>query len=273
MDDYNANIIYKCLSNELGYIYGLHAIKRELKRNNYIKMCESCNRKHLTEFYTDEYECTYLYEKVCHECSHPNEKQEHIKFDHYTILTNKRAKISCLPNEIISLIFNNLSEYEVMNFCIAMHACNREIFIIILFWSQLYCASCLHVKKKYFNCYSCEMMACLDCTQQCACCDNRIRLHKKEDLHIDSKYYLGDYKTKYGYLYKYKQNICLHFPDSCTSSWIHLYGKPSQISKKEYHNGVICITCNKFICYNCIRSIENGDCWNYNYYCINCCKQ
>lgn len=246
MDEYNAKIIYKCFSNELDYIYGLHAIKSELKLRNKVKKCESCKRKYLKKCWK------YARDKDnwCDVCNDPNKLQQHMNFDYYKLLTYENY-FDCVPNEIISLIFDNLSEYEVMNFYIAMQYCDRENFIKIAYWAQVHCANCKYIKKKYFHCNMCNLRLCIDCTQKCTYCDNRIEIikYKQNDINKNSPYYLNDYNN---YEINY-QNTCLEEWSTCSDNYGYMKTHRGRvITKKEYDLSILCDTCGESICRNCI---------------------
>ena len=263
MEDYNAEIIYKCFSNKLDYIYGLRAIKSELKLRNKIKKCGSCNRK----YFGKNWKVVGHNDNWCDTCNEPNKLQQHMKFHYHKILTNtnKTNYFDYVPNEIISLIFDNLSEYEVMNFYIAIQNCDRENFKKIACWAQIRCGFCKSIKKKYFKCWYCDIFICSDCTEKCAYCDDMVDSRKKKDLHIDNTYYLDDY-----------ENFHMDISETCLDDWSSCiwpekyvgYIQPKPISNKEYNWSVTCITCNKKICYNCIGD-QDKEC-DYNHYCKTC---
>ena len=135
MQDYNAKIISQCFLNELDYIHGLYAIKRELRKT--LKTCRSCKRKFLQQ----SLNYVHYREDWCDECNEPSKHHEHVQFDYCKILTKDQTEYNCfdyLPNEIVSLIFSNLTEYEVMNFYMAIQKCDKENLKKIIEWAKRY---------------------------------------------------------------------------------------------------------------------------------------
>jgi len=263
MEDHNAQIIYKCFSNELDYIYGLYAIKRELKEREVIKKCELCNRAYFTR------RTIYINHNSnwCDKCNDPNFTQQHMKFNYHKILTytNKTNYFDYVPDEIISLIFDNLSEYEVMNFYIAIQKCDRENFKKIAYWAKMRCVACKYIKTKYLHCFQCNTRLCFDCTKKCTYCDNRIWYPKftKDDVQIDDIHYLGDYDD-----YRIdKKDTCLDEWSMCsdTHMYVEYYNEKFSISDKEYLWNFKCEICKEDICLNCTE--ETG---HYNFQCTGC---
>jgi hypothetical protein len=267
MDDYNATIIFKCFSNELDYVYGLYAIKRELKKLDMVRRCGLSNRKYLR----DRWAYAGGNENWCNNCVNQGlELQKHMKFNYNQILTNnqivEKNNFDRLPNEIISLIFNHLNEYEVLNFYIAIQKCDMENFKKIAYWSQVRCESCKYIKKKYFHCNMCNLRLCSDCTIKCTYCNNRIRSinYEKEELRMDnSSHYLG-----------YRGNYAIDYMDTCLDQWSTCgeshqyveYFRKCTITERQYDWHFSCETCEKSICRNCIG--HEG--LHYEFECKNC---
>ncbi len=269
MDDYNATIIFKCFSNELDYIYGLYAIKRELKRLDMVRRCELTNRKYLR----DRWRPAGENKNWCNSCIKQSSFQKHMKFNYCRILTNDKIidsnninYFNYLPDEIISLIFNNLNEYEVLNFYIAIQKCDVENFKKLAYWAQVRCESCKHIKKKYFHCNWCNLRLCSDCTKKCTYCVNRISLikYEKEELHVNySAHYLADYDD---YPVNY-DGTCLDEWSTCGEAYKYVeYFPKSDITENQYDWHLSCKTCTESICRNCIE--HEGFC--YEFECKNC---
>ena len=249
MDEYNANIIYKCFSNQLNYVYGLQAIKRELKLRDKLKKCKVCKRKYLHDKLRS---FPKIYDPNCEHIGNNNVK---LNFSYCKRMTNKKIPsnnyFAILPDEIISLIINNLFEYEIMNFYIATENSDRTNFIKMIYWAQIGCAICFTIKKKYYHCFICDLMICSDCTKKCEYCDNRIinRCNKSISSDIDnSPYYLKNF-----------HNIC-DYGETCLGEW-SICNSPERnaelyqdeiIRNDEYSWSINCKKCGKLLCNNCI---------------------
>ncbi len=263
MDDYNATIIFKCFSNELDYIYGLYAIKSELKRLNMINRCEFSKRKYLR----DRFIYAGANENWCNNCVEPGTSQNHMKFNYHQLVDkNDNNYFNYLPDEIMSIIFNNLNEYEILNFYIAIQKCDMENFKKFAYWGKVRCESCKYIKKKYFNCNTCKLRLCSDCTKKCTYCDNRISLIKynKNDLYVDnSAHYLDDY-----------DDYDMNYEGSCLDEWstcgeAHRYVEyfpKCDITETQYDWHFCCKTCKESICRNCIEH----ESLSYDFECKNC---
>lgn len=257
MENHNSSIILKCLAGNLPCIYGIVAIKRELKKNNLVKICKSCNKK----FIIRAIPTNLNYNCDCDNCerliglieSSENKSLENKSFvDNNNIINqdNKNYLRGLLP-ELLLLIIDELSDYDTINFSIAIRKCDITTFKKIARprnTKYIGCWGCDKLSFKYFNCFECAKGLCANCVIKCELCDNIIKNPQN-----------GSYK----YLCD-GDGSCTDEWSTCSDSHLYLeYFKKHVAKKNKYGWGFGCQKCKKYVCRNC---------FNYDYSCIECKK-
>lgn len=218
MYNHNSLILLKCFSKQLPYINGVYAIQKEIENKNLISTNTITN----------------------------------------TEINHSVNYFNIIPYEIILLIIDKLPyDHSIINFCIAIHKCDKITLSKLVCLYDIYCWQCESIKLKYYNCYYCNKKLCLDCIKKCASCDNVIKGDKSKNI------------NNLHYCIKDSDSNLHNEPCSCAENmrkfpWLNKQNTVL-ITNTQYHTDFDCIDCELNVCYDCITEV---DAWSW--YCPDC---